>query len=235
MFKRLGRLTTTHPWIICSGWILVAVVLFVLAPAWDSTTQDDDIRFLPGRCPSVRGYSLLEKAFPQEVFASRLIFAVQRDAAPLTPADFSLVDRFVNDLKILRQEDANLQIGAITCYRDGLVGRRLVSADSHCTLIQVALGTPQLALQTRTTVDRAEARLRERLAGAGPDVPCVMVTGPAGLGRDLTNGHPSSSTGGLRIPIRRRYFTLGAVIRLASSCAAVWRAAISSGLPYSDG
>jgi putative drug exporter of the RND superfamily len=192
MFKRLGRLTTTRPWIICSGWIIVAVVLSVVAPPWDSTTQDDDIRFLPERCPSVRGYSLLEKAFPQEIFASRLIFAVQREAAPLTSEDFSLVDRLVGDLKTLRQDDASLQIGGITCYRDGLIGRRLVSADSHCTLIQVALGTPQLALQTRTTVDRAEARLRERLAGAGPDVPCVMVTGPAGLGRDLTRGGASS-------------------------------------------
>jgi putative drug exporter of the RND superfamily len=192
MFKRLGRLTTTHPWIICSGWMLAAVVLSAVAPAWDSATQDDDIRFLPERTPSVRGYSLLEKSFPQEVFASRLIFAVQRDVAPLTPADFRLVDRLVDDLKTLRQEDTTLQIGAITCYRDGLVGRRLVSEDSHCTLIQVALGTPQLALQTRTTVDRAEARLRERLAGAGPDVPCLMVTGPAGLGRDLTSGGASS-------------------------------------------
>jgi RND superfamily putative drug exporter len=192
MFKRLGRLTTTRPWLICAGWILVAAVLSVVAPAWDSTTQDDDLRFLPARCPSVRGYSLLGKAFPQDVFASRLILAMEREAAPLTSADFSLVDRLVDDLKALRQEDASLQIGAITCYRDGLVGRRLVSEDSHCTLIQVALGTPQLALQTRTTVDRAEARLRKRLASAGPDVPCVMITGPAGLGRDLTSGGASS-------------------------------------------
>jgi RND superfamily putative drug exporter len=192
MFKRLGRLTTAHPWITCSGWMLVAVFLSAVAPTWDSTTQDDDIRFLPGRCPSVRGYSLLGKAFPQDVFASRLIFAVEREASPLTSADFNLVDRLVDDLKTLRQEDSSLQIGAITCYRDGLIGRRLVSADSHCTLIQVALGTPQLALQTRTTVDRAEARLRERLVVAGPDAPCVTVTGPAGLGRDLTRAGASS-------------------------------------------
>ena len=41
-----------------------------------------------------------------------------------------------------------------------MIGRaendRLVSADGQCSLIQVSLGTPFLALQTRTTVDRVE-------------------------------------------------------------------------------
>src|SRR5204862_3627 len=51
---------------------------------------------------------------------------------------------------------------------------------------------PYLALQTRTTVDRAEAVVRRHLAaspvapapGEG-DPPAVYATGPAGIGRDL--------------------------------------------------
>ena len=195
MLNRLGRLTTAHPWAICAGWILAGIVLSVVAPPWETTTQDDDIRFLPGRCPSVRGYALLEKAFPQEVFASSLIFAVERDAGPLTSEDFRLVDNVAGDLRELRQTDPTLQIGNITCYRDGFIGRRLVSADGHCTLVRASLATPYLALQTRTTVDCAEARLRERLAAIGPGAPRVMVTGPAGVGRDVTSAGASSLQG----------------------------------------
>jgi RND superfamily putative drug exporter len=195
MFKQLGRLTTTHPWKICAVWLLIGVGLAIAAPAWDSTTQDDDIRFLPARCASVRGYSLLQQAFPQDVFASRLILVIERENAVLTPADFALVDRIVNDLNQLREHDATLQIGRVSCYRDGFIGRRLVSADNHCTLVQVALGTPFLAVQTRTAVDRAEALLRERLELAGPDAPRAMVSGPAGMGRDIIRASSDSLEG----------------------------------------
>ena len=111
MFDRLGRFTTSRPWAICAAWLLAGVVLTAVAPDWDTKTQDDDIRFLPERCPSVRGYHLLEKAFPQDIFASRAIFAVERDNGPLTNADFALVDRFIEALKTLKEEEPSLQIG----------------------------------------------------------------------------------------------------------------------------
>ena len=43
--------------------------------------SDDDIRFLPARCDSVRGYRLLEQAFPQEGYASRALFVLERQRA----------------------------------------------------------------------------------------------------------------------------------------------------------
>ncbi len=185
MFKYLGRITTEHPWLICLAWLVVAGVVGLAAPKWDDRAADDDIRFLPARCDSVKGHQLLEQAFPQDVFASRLIVAVERGDAVLTAGDFALVDGLADDLQRLRQDDAGLQIGRICTHRDPIVGKRLVSADGRCTLIQVSLGTPYLAVQTRTTVDAAEQCLRRRLATAGPGVPAVHVTGPAGIGRDL--------------------------------------------------
>jgi RND superfamily putative drug exporter len=195
MFKALGRLATTHPWLIGAAWLLAGGVLTLAAPAWDTRAQDDDIRFLPARCPSVRGYHLLEKSFPQDVFASRAIFAVERSDKPLTDADFRLVDGFVSDLKQLKKEEPELQIGGIHSYRDGFVGNRLTSADGKCTLIQVALATPYLALQTRATVDRAEAQLQQRLEEAEKDAPTLLTTGPAGIGRDLIRASANSLEG----------------------------------------
>jgi RND superfamily putative drug exporter len=185
MFKYLGRVTATHPWLICLAWVIVAGVVGLVAPKWDQRAADDDIRFLPARCDSVKGHQLLEQAFPQDVFASRLIVAVERSDAPLTATDFSLVDGLAADLQRLRQDDPSLQIARVLTYREPILGKRLVSGDGRCTLMQVSLSTPYLAVQTRTTVDAVAACLRERLTAAGKSAPVVHLTGPAGIGRDL--------------------------------------------------
>jgi RND superfamily putative drug exporter len=195
MFERIGRLTTTYPRAVCLAWVVAGAVLHLAAPNWDSKALDDDIHFLPARCASVRGYQLLEKAFPQDVFASRAIFAVERDTGPLNDDDYALVDQFVSDLTLLRQEAPELRIGSIASYRDPLIGRRLTSADQRCTLIQMGLGTPFLALQTRATIDRAEERLQQRVKEMGPRAPRLLATGPAGLGRDLIRASGDSLNG----------------------------------------
>jgi RND superfamily putative drug exporter len=195
MFHSLGRLTATHPWKVCAAWLCVAVLCTALAPPWDTSTQDDDIRFLPERCACVRGYRLLEQAFPQDVFASRLVFAVERSDRRLSAADFSLVDRLVADLEELRRAAPELQIAGISSFRDPFLGSRLTSGDGRCTLLQVSLGTPFLALQTQATVDRAQAILQHRLAAAGPNAPALYTTGSAGVGRDLTRACGASLDG----------------------------------------
>ncbi|HXG13491.1 MAG TPA: MMPL family transporter [Gemmataceae bacterium] len=186
MFDFLGRLTTTHAWKVCAAWALVALLLGLVAPAWDTRAHDDDIHFLPADCDSVRGFRLLEQAFPQDVYASRVIFTFERPDRPLDENDFALADRLVAELRQLQREEPDLQIGSVHSHRDPFIGRRLVSADGQCTLLKVSLGTPYQAVKTRHTVDRIEARLRQRLAEAGPDAPRLLATGPAGAGRDLT-------------------------------------------------
>ena len=192
MFKAIGRYAARHPWAICAAWVLVGVSVTLVAPRWDGKAQDDDIRFLPARCDSVRGYRLLEQAFPQDVFASKLLFAVERPDAPLTVGDLALVDEMVARLVKLRQDEPGLQIKNIVSHRDPFIGARLLSDDKHCTLIQVFLATPYLALQTQATVDRAEQCVREPLTKAGTAAPTVHATGPAAIGRDLITASGNS-------------------------------------------
>src|SRR5438477_8804832 len=113
MFIRLGRLTTSHPWLVCAAWLILAVALGLLAPRWDSRAVDDDISFLPARCDSVRGYQLLRQAFPQDVFASRAVLTVERADRPLDGADFALIDRAVDAVNALRRDEPDLQIGRV--------------------------------------------------------------------------------------------------------------------------
>jgi RND superfamily putative drug exporter len=185
MLRALGHWTVQHPGKVVVIWLLAALLLAGIAPPWDANTQDDDIRFLPERCACVRGYHLLEQAFPHEVFASRAVFAVERPNGPLRADDFDLVDRMTARLERLGHDEPALQIGAINSHRDGLLGRRLTSADGQCSLIQVSLGAPYLAVQTQAAVNRAEACLRQELESAGPDAPQLLITGAAGVGRDL--------------------------------------------------
>jgi RND superfamily putative drug exporter len=185
MFNFLGQLAARHPWKIICAWLLLAGLLILAVPAWESKAHDEDIRFLPGRCACVRGYHLMGQAFPHELDCSRITFALERPNTQLVPGDFTLVDQLVADLEQLHKADDALKIGKIYSYKDPLIGRRLTSQDGTCTLIQVSLDTPYLALQTREAVDRTESVLRRRMAAAGPDVPELLTTGTAGIGRDL--------------------------------------------------
>ncbi len=192
MFHRLGRLTATYPWTTCVIWLLFGAVLTLIAPRWDTRCQDDDVRFIPERCTSVRAYQLLEKAFPQEVTASNLVFVVERDKIPLSDADYALVDGIAADLEKLRREAPELNIGRIDSCHSDLVGTRLTSADHQCTLIQVSLGSPYLALATAEAVERARAKVAERLVQSGSNGPHVYATGAAGVGHDMTRTCGSS-------------------------------------------
>jgi RND superfamily putative drug exporter len=194
MFKFLGRFTAAHPGKICAAWLLAGLLLTLVSPSWDSRTQDDDVRFLPARCASVRGYELLKQGFPQDVFASRAVFVIERSDTKLTDADLALVERMVADLNTLKSEQPDLGIGRIYSHRDPCIGRRLLSADGQCTLIQMSLATPYLALQTQKAVDCAEARLWQRLSEVEGG-PRLLVTGAAGIGRDLVGASDSSIRG----------------------------------------
>jgi RND superfamily putative drug exporter len=192
MFDFLGRIAAANPWKILGCWIAVAVALTYAAPDWQRQAQDDDIRFLPADSPSVRGHELLEQTFPKDVCASRAIVAIEREDGSLTNADFALIDRLSAKLRQLQEAEPKLQIVGVTSYRDGVIGKRLISADGRCTLIQLALATPYLAAQTRAAVDRAESELRPLLEEMRASPPRLFITGPAGIGRDLVKASAES-------------------------------------------
>src|SRR5205085_1939031 len=112
-------------------------------------------------------------------------FALERPETVLTTEDFELVEAIVKDLEQFRQANPDLKIGKIDSFQSGLVGWRLTSADQQCTLIQVSLGTPYLALGTRDAVERLDAVVKKRLDATKHDGLEVNATGSAGIGRDL--------------------------------------------------
>ncbi len=194
MFHTVGRWTARFPWVICLAWMALGAALSLKAPNWDNQTQDDDVRFVPDRFTSVRAHQLISQAFPQDVSASRAVFAVERLEGPLTEADLALVDEIVSDLEQLRGQEPALKINKIESYKDPLLGIRLLSADGQCTLIQINLGNPYLAAATQAAVDRAEKQV-DRVLAAASNPPHVFATGAAGIGRDLTKAAGASLDG----------------------------------------
>ncbi|MSR30557.1 MAG: MMPL family transporter [Gemmataceae bacterium] len=192
MYRWLGRFAANHPWLICCAWLLMGVSATWFAPSWDKNSQDDDIRFLPARCDSVRGYHLLEEAFPGDIFASKAVFLVERKSGPLEALDYSFLDRAVTALRKLAVAEPNLQIGKILYEKDPIIGKKLVSENKSCSLVQVFLATPYMANQTRQTVDRVEKVFRENFPTEVNGPVRVMVTGLAAVGRDLVSAGGSS-------------------------------------------
>ena len=192
MFYRLGHFAAHQAWLICGFWLAMGVVLTCIAPAWDGQTQDDDVRFVPDRFTSVRAYYLLQQAFPQDVFASRVVFAVEREDGPLTSGDFQVVETILKDLETLRHDAPTLEIGKIESHQSGLVGWRMTSHDQQCTLIQVSLKTPYLANATRAAVERIDAVVKQRMNSTELNGLQVNITGSAGIGRDLTKAASDS-------------------------------------------
>lgn len=187
MFHHVGRLAAGRPWSVCLIWLAAGAILSLLAPPWDAHAHDDDVRYIPDRFTSVRAHKLLEAAFPQDVFASKVALVLERPQGTLTAEDFRLVDRIQQALESLRGQRPDLKLGRVETYRDGIAGARLTSGDRQCTLICLSLGTPYLAVATQNAVNEAEAVARRVFAehdqADGAD---LFVTGAAGIGRDLT-------------------------------------------------
>ena len=186
MFYRLGQFSAHYAWFICAAWLAIGIVLTCIAPAWDTQSQDDDVRFVPDRFTSVRAHQLLEKAFPEDVFASRVVFAVEREDGKLTSSDFNIVETIVKEVEQLRKDAPKLEIGKVESHQSGFVGFRMLSHDRQCTLIQVSLKSPYLALATQQTVERIVEVVKKRLDTIDLNGLQVHITGSAGIGRDLT-------------------------------------------------
>ncbi len=192
MFERIGRWATAHAGWVCAAWLGLAAAVTAVAPSWSSRSQDDDVRFLPASTASVTGFRLLERAFPDDVFASRAVLAIERRDDKLTASDFEIIDAVGRALDQLRADRPELGVTGVVSRGHPFLGRRLVSDDGHCALIVVSLATPYLAIQTRTSVDRIEESARavfDKHAGEGL---ALYTTGAAGIGRDLIRASAAS-------------------------------------------
>src|SRR3984885_901978 len=98
-FAALGRLVTSHPWLVIAVWIIAAVAIVATAPSLPTTTNEAS--FLPSHYESIRAQNLQNQAFPEagklDATAAIIVFA-RSDHGRLTAADKAKVASIASTL-----------------------------------------------------------------------------------------------------------------------------------------
>ena len=163
MFDHLGKFVSRRWAWVLAAWVLLVVVLKLTAPPWASISQDDDIKSFPADFDSVRGYSLLEKAFPNDVFNSQVVVVVERRDGELSEMDFQFVDALAARLTRVQEQgerrDADRKLVAdkyalheFITHNSADKGKLLVSADKRATLLYSGCDHTFLAEKVKGTV-----------------------------------------------------------------------------------
>ena len=78
--------TSRWQWVLIA-WIVVALGLRLVAPAWNDIALDGDFDYLPKSMTSVAGGALLDEAFPGERSRSQVVLIVGRENGKLNKDD----------------------------------------------------------------------------------------------------------------------------------------------------
>ncbi|WP_036506543.1 MMPL family transporter [Nocardioides sp. URHA0020] len=98
MFAFLAHLASRRPWWIIASWVVVTILLVLFAPKVESTTDQAD--FLPDKYESIKAYSLIDSAFPQQQDAGATIVFDRTDGDPLSDADTAAIQNVVSGLDL---------------------------------------------------------------------------------------------------------------------------------------
>jgi len=98
VFAFLGRLASRRPWFVIGAWVVITVLLVLFAPKVDSTTDQAD--FLPDKYESIKAYSLIDTAFPEQQDSGATIVFDRTDGDPLTEADVAEIQEVVGGLDL---------------------------------------------------------------------------------------------------------------------------------------
>ena len=84
---RWAKLVTRYWWIILTVWLLGAILIRSVAPAWNDVAYDGDFEYLPTKMSSVAGGRLLDEAFPDVRSRSQIVLVLGRKEDDLTKRD----------------------------------------------------------------------------------------------------------------------------------------------------
>ncbi len=85
--RRFAQWVTDHAKLIVLLWVVLALLVRVGAPSWQSLALDGDFDYLPADRPSVAAERLLDAAFPVARPRSQVVLVLGRQAAAFDDAD----------------------------------------------------------------------------------------------------------------------------------------------------
>ncbi|WP_036563664.1 MMPL family transporter [Nocardioides halotolerans] len=96
MFGALGRLASRRPWLVIAAWVVFAVAVVGLAPAFKAT--QDQAEFLPGHYESIKAFELQDDAFGSTSQVAAIVVFDRKDGGKLTSDDQAQVESVVDDI-----------------------------------------------------------------------------------------------------------------------------------------
>lgn len=83
----VSRIVTRYWPFVIASWLVLAVVLRVIAPDWDSIAADGDLQFLPEDVPSAIGQRTMDTAFPGTQSRSQMMMVFASASTKQGPGD----------------------------------------------------------------------------------------------------------------------------------------------------
>ena len=173
MFLRLGRVVTRHPWWVIASWVVIAVVIFLVAPSLADVSSSDQTSFLPDSYESAQAQKLAEEQFPQSTNATSVFVVKRADGGKLTAADVEKTTAFADGLSAAK----------IDKVAAAMTSEQSMSPDGTAQLVTVVFsgtdGDESLGAAVPVLRDKAGTLLQGTGLQAG-------LTGMVAIGQDTT-------------------------------------------------
>ncbi len=85
-----GRIVTRYWPMVIGAWIVLAILLRLVAPQWESIAADGDLAYLPSSVPSAVGQRQLDAAFPGTRTRSEMVIVLAKQDETLSGGDLAL-------------------------------------------------------------------------------------------------------------------------------------------------
>ncbi len=86
----VSKLVTRYWPLVIAGWLTLAVLLRLIAPAWEDIAADGDLAFLPATVPSAVGQATLQASFPTMRARSQMVIVFATPETALGLGDLAL-------------------------------------------------------------------------------------------------------------------------------------------------
>lgn len=160
-------------------WLLAAVGLSVLAPAFEDVATFDDTAFLGEEAPAIRGRQLLTQGWPDDDFARTAAVVLAREDDTLQAGDEAYARALIG---WLRSERSPAALGDVTTHlHEPALSDVFVAQDGQAMFLLVGLEAPPFT----PPANEAIAALREHVAASRTPVGLdVEVTGSGAVAAD---------------------------------------------------
>jgi RND superfamily putative drug exporter len=177
MFSRIGGFAAKHRVWVTAAWVLVAALMFFLAPSLSEAGSMEETTFLPADSESLRAYQLIDEYFPQTQAASSASLVFYNPEG-LTDGDLAYA-RQVRDWLLSAQPTFEVE-NVTSIFDNPQLASRLVSPDDTTMLMNVGLAKAAFEYGYGEVTEALRSYLDEAPSGLE-----VYVSGEAGIYSDL--------------------------------------------------